>query len=129
MADKLILVDTSILIDFYRKTDKANSVWITLVRQGYLFAISAITKYEIYSGATQSQLSFWDSVLQRITIIPFDENVVDIAVDINKELKRKRKQIDIADLFIASTALFYKIPIATLNKKHFDRIEKLNLVE
>ena len=92
MADKLILVDTSILIDFYRKTDKANSVWIALVRQGYEFAISAITKYEIYSGATTSQLAFWDSVLQKITIIPFDENTVDIAVGINNELKRKRKQ-------------------------------------
>lgn len=47
MANQVILVDTSILIDYYRKTDKANSVWITLVRQEYSFAISAITKYEI----------------------------------------------------------------------------------
>ncbi len=54
MANQLILVDTSILIDYYRKTDKANSVWVALVRQGYEFAISAITKYEIYSGATAS---------------------------------------------------------------------------
>ncbi|MBY0478031.1 MAG: type II toxin-antitoxin system VapC family toxin [Chitinophagaceae bacterium] len=128
MADKLILIDSSILIDFYRKTDKANSVWIALVRQGYEFAISAITKYEIYSGATPSQLTFWDSVLQKITIIPFDENTVDVAVDINNELKRKRKQIDIADLFIAATALLYDIPFATLNKKHFDRIDKLNVL-
>ncbi len=28
MAAGLILVDTSILIDFYRKTNKENSVWI-----------------------------------------------------------------------------------------------------
>jgi predicted nucleic acid-binding protein len=128
MAGQLILVDTSILIDFYRKTDKANSVWIALVRQGYEFAISAITKYEIYSGATPTQLAFWDSVLQKITIIPFDENTVDTAVDINNDLKRKRKQIDIADLFIAATALLYDIPFATLNKKHFDRIDKLKVL-
>ena len=32
MADKIILVDTSTLIDYYRKTDKENSVWIALVR-------------------------------------------------------------------------------------------------
>jgi tRNA(fMet)-specific endonuclease VapC len=37
MAHKIIMVDTSILIDFYRKTDKNNSVWIELVRQGYRF--------------------------------------------------------------------------------------------
>jgi tRNA(fMet)-specific endonuclease VapC len=58
MADKIILVDTSILIDYYRKTDKEKSVWISLVRQGYSFAISAVSKYEIYFGATSSQLTF-----------------------------------------------------------------------
>ncbi len=52
MADKITLVDTSVLINYYRKTDKANSVWVKLVRQRYRFSISAVTKYEIYSGAT-----------------------------------------------------------------------------
>ena len=105
MADKMIMVDTSILIDFYRKTDKDNSVWIELVKQGYEFSIFAITKYEIFSGATPGQSEFWSTVLQAITVIPFDESVVDKAVDINTDLKRKRKQIALADLFIAATAI------------------------
>lgn len=129
MADKIILVDTSILIDYYRKTDKANSVWVDLVRQGYKFAISAVTKYEIYSGATQSQLDFWDSVLQVVEVISFDEASVDTAIEINKLLKKKRKQIDLADLFIAATAMVHGMPLATLNRKHFDRIETLRIVE
>lgn len=129
MADKIILVDSSILINFYRKTDKANSVWIALVRQGYEFSISAITKYEIYSGATQGQLAFWDSVLQAIRVIPFDEAAVDTAVDINARLKQKRKQIDFADLLIAATAVTHQLSLATLNRKHFDRIDGLTIVE
>ena len=91
MADKLIMVDTSILIDFYRKTDKANSVWVELVKRGYKCSISAITKYEIYSGATQSQLDFWNNILQAVIVIPFDEPSVNTAVEINASLKRKRK--------------------------------------
>lgn len=129
MADKVILVDTSILIDYYRKTDKGKSVWINLVRQNYSFAISAVTKYEIYAGATQNQLTFWDNVLQAITIIPLDEVSVDTAVTINSALKKKRNQIDLADLFIAATAVAYNLPLATLNKKHFDRIDTLNVIE
>ena len=105
MANKEVLIDTSILIDFYRKTDKANSVWISLIKQGYSFAISIITKYEIYSGASQSQMQFWDEILQSIRIISLDESCIDTAIKINKTLKTKRKQIDIADLFIAATAL------------------------
>lgn len=42
MADKIVLVDASILIDYYRKTDKENSVWVSLVRQGYSFAVSVV---------------------------------------------------------------------------------------
>lgn len=97
MADNIVLLDSSILIDYYRKTDKNNAARISLIRQGYQFVISAITKYEIYSGAGKNQLPFWD--------------------------------IAIADLFIASTALTYKLPMATLNKKHFERIDKLIIIE
>ena len=129
MADKVILVDTSILIDYYRKTDKENSIWVSLVRQGYSFAVSAVSKYEIFSGANSNQLSFWENVFQSINVIPFDEFVVDTAVLLNSNLKKKRKQIDIADLFIAATAVAHNLPLTTLNKKHFERIDTLKLIE
>ncbi len=102
---------------------------IRLVRQDYEFAISVITKYEIYSGATQNQVEFWNNILQAIVVIPFDENSVNTAVDINTNLKRKRKQIELADLFIAATAISNNLPFATKNRKHFDRIEELIIVE
>jgi tRNA(fMet)-specific endonuclease VapC len=129
MEDKITLVDTSILINYYRKTDKANSDWVKLVRQGYKFSISAVTKYEIYSGATKSQLDFWKNVLQAIEVIPFDEACVNTAVAVNEALKRKRKQIGIADLFIGSTALTHNLPISTINKNHFDRIDGLEIID
>jgi len=44
-------------------------------------------------------------------------------------LKRKRKQIDLADLFIAATAVTNELPLATLNKKHFERVEILAIIE
>lgn len=129
MENKMILVDTSILIDYYRKTNKEKSIWVSLVRKEYSFAISAITKYEIYARATSAQLSFWDSIFKQISIISFDEACADTAVKINATLKRKRKQIDVADLFIAATAIAYNFTFVTLNKKHFDRIEGLRMIE
>ena len=62
-------------------------------------------------------------------MIPFDESCVDTAVQINAALNRKRKQIDLADLFIAATAMKQNLTIATLNKKHFARIDGLAIVE
>ena len=129
MADKIALADTSILIDYFRKTEKSNSAWVTLYGKGYDFCISAITDYEIYSGATQGQWSFWENILKETKVFPFDQAVVKIAVDINNNLKRKRKQIDLADLFIAATAITNDLPLTTLNRKHFDRIDGLNIVK
>jgi predicted nucleic acid-binding protein len=129
MADKIILTDTSVLIDYFRKTDKENSVLISLFEKGYDFTISAITHYEIYSGTTTNQLSFWKQLLQRTKVLGLDEFVAQAAVDINIELKRKRKQVEMADLFIAATAIANKIPFATLNKKHFERIDGLVIIE
>lgn len=129
MADKIVLVDTSILIDLFRKTDKANSVLIALVKQGYSYCVSAVTEYEIYSGAALGQVAFWDTFLQKVQVLSFDKAIAKIAVDINFDLKRKRKQIAIPDLFIAATAIAHELPLATLNKKHFDRVTTLTLVD
>jgi tRNA(fMet)-specific endonuclease VapC len=128
MAEKIIMVDTSILIDFYRKTDKNNSIWVGLVREKYTFAISVVTKYEIFVGATEAQSLFWNDVLQAVRVIALDEACIDTATEINKALKKKRKQIDLADLLIAATAITHDLGFATLNYKHFDRIDQLQII-
>ena len=129
MADKIILADTSILIDYFRKTEKSKSTLILLFNEGYDFAISAISHYEIYSGTTTAQFPFWQSLLLRTNILAFNQNVAQTAVDINNELKKKRKQIEMADLLIPATAITYDLPFATLNKKHFERIDGLYVIE
>ena len=129
MAGKGIIIDTSVLIDFFRKSDKSNSLLISLAKQGYIFHISAITEYEIYTGATDIQKNYWQEFLLKTEIFAFDKTVVKVAVDINYSLKRKRMQIALADLFIAATAVSHNLPFATLNKKHFERIEKLNIIQ
>jgi len=129
MADIIILVDTSILIDYFRKSDKAKSKLILLIREGYKFQISAITEYEIYAGSTPTQQGFWGDLLGKTQVLSFNQSTAQVAVQINSELKKKSQQIAIADLFIASTAIDNNIPFATLNKKHFDRIDQLQIVE
>jgi tRNA(fMet)-specific endonuclease VapC len=62
-------------------------------------------------------------------VLAFDQNVAQAAVDINNKLKRRRKQIGMADLFIAATAISNNLPLTTLNIKHFDRIDGLSVIE
>ena len=128
MADKVIVVDTSILIDHFRKSVKANSKLVALYDEGYEFCISAVTEFEIYSGASNQQVGYWQEFLRNIQVLSFDRNAVEQAVKIYNSLKRKSKQVDTADLFIAATALSNNLSIATLNRKHFERIDGLALV-
>ena len=57
-----------------------------------------------------------------------DSNCIQQAVSIHKALKRKNKMIEIPDLLIAATALTHQLPIATINKKHFERVEGLLII-
>ncbi|MEO6633670.1 MAG: type II toxin-antitoxin system VapC family toxin [Mucilaginibacter sp.] len=125
MAGGLILLDTSILIEYYRKKDKSKSSLFLLSQSYPAFAVSAVTHFEIYAGATIDQLSFWNSFFNDIIILPFTSEISVSAVNIDSELKRKSKQIAIPDLFISATARHHNLAIATLNRKHFERIDNL----
>jgi tRNA(fMet)-specific endonuclease VapC len=61
-------------------------------------------------------------------VLPFNKKVAKVAVSINLDLKRKRKLIAIPDLFIAATAIADNLSFSTLNKKHFERIDELNIM-
>lgn len=78
-----------------------------------------------HSGA----VGFWNTILQAVEVVPFDDASVNTAVEVNAVLKSKRKQIELADLFIAATAISNNLPLATLNRKHFDRIDRLHIIE
>jgi len=125
----MILLDTSILIDYSRKTDKENARMFMLKSQEHTFVISSITEYEIYSGVSASKYGFWEELLEDVEIIAFDKVIARAAVIINNLLKAKSKQIDIADLFIAATAVSNNLPFATLNRKHFERIYFLDIMD
>lgn len=58
MENTLICLDTSVLIDYYRKKDKSKSLFFKLTERYALFAVSAITEYELYLGTRKNKISF-----------------------------------------------------------------------
>jgi len=77
-----------------------------------------------------SKNSDFDTLLFKyIEIIAFEKNQADIASNIFKDLKKKNALIEFRDILISSCAIFEDISLATLNTKHFKRIEALNLIK
>jgi predicted nucleic acid-binding protein len=128
MAEKILMLDTSVLIDYFRKTDKSKSRLVQIADEFDQVAISSITEFEIYVGSTSDQRRFWKSMLFEVMVIPFDSLAAQYASEIQQDLKRKRCLIDKADLFIAATAIANDMAFDTLNRKHFERIEQLDLL-
>lgn len=93
MESEIICLDTSILIDFYRKKLKEKSAFYKLTKIYKLFAVSIITEYEIMIGAKPEEIDFWKDFFERITILPFDKRANDIAVEITKKLKAKPRTV------------------------------------
>ncbi|MDP3915400.1 MAG: type II toxin-antitoxin system VapC family toxin [Bacteroidota bacterium] len=125
----MILLDSSILIELFRKQDKAKTLFYKLSQTSVKLCISSITHYEIGIGNRKSHDEYWESLSMNLRVIPFDKACSNSAVTIYSELLKANKMIDLADILIGATAITYSIPIATLNVKHFDRIKGLEIIK
>lgn len=123
-----ICIDTGVLIDYHRKTIVERSFWYELSQTYSDFSVSVITQYEIFTGSNPKQEQNWITIFDKLSILPISPEVCQIAVETERLLKRKRKSIDLKDLFIAATCLQHKLPLATLNVKHFENIDDLQII-
>jgi predicted nucleic acid-binding protein len=128
MDKELICIDTSVLIDYFRKKDKSKSLLVELSRK-YNFSISVIAKLEILVGIRPETENFWTGIFSRMTILPLNELEVEKASQIIRSLKKQNKIVDIQDILIAATAIVHNVRLSTTNKKHFERISELTMVE
>ncbi len=129
MKEEIICLDTSILIDFFRKTKRENSAFHKLKQKYSLFAVSIVTEYEIFVGSNEAQREIWNKFFKEVTVLDFNKSANEEAIKIHNQLKRKSKLIEMPDIFIAATAVSNSMKLATLNTKHFDRIDNLELVD
>lgn len=127
MAKELICIDTSILIDYYRKKNKSKTKLMEL-ESDYKFCINVITKFEILVGVKKEQCDFWEQLFSNIEIFPLTEEDIEIASETIKTLKKRNKIIGLKDILIASTAISRNLKFSTFNLKDFERIDRLQIL-
>lgn len=126
----LICLDTNLLIAHKRAkiADKDKTALYHLAKQGYRFAVSSITVYELLRGDNQDEDRYWKTMFANMNVLPFDAACAEQAAKIYKELKQKGQLIEAEDLLIGATALHHQLKLATGNLRHFERIEGLVLL-
>ncbi|MDD2722753.1 MAG: type II toxin-antitoxin system VapC family toxin [Methylovulum sp.] len=126
----LICLDTNVLIAHKRtkKMEKSKTLLYQLSIQGYRFAVSSITVYELLRGDNQNEDRYWKTMFANMEILPFDAACAEQAAEIYKDLKQKGQLIEAEDLFIGATSLHHRLKLATSNLRHFERIIGLEFV-
>ena len=123
-----IFIDSCLFIEHMRAKEKENTFFAGVLRHGKALFISTVVEYEVELGMTPLHQEQWNSIRRRLKILPFESSMALAACKIKHDLKAKGIQIDLADLFIAATSIVNGVPLATLNRKHFDQIDGLKLL-
>jgi predicted nucleic acid-binding protein len=128
METNRILVDTSLIIDFFRKKNKTKSKLFSLFQQERELYISTLTVYELLSGAESPQLQN-DTIKILALFQPIDFGIPESqkAALLYQKLKKENQIVETIDILIAATALTHSMAIATLNQSHFERMDELTI--
>lgn len=124
----MVLIVTSVLIEYFRKQDKTKTFLYELAGNQSDIYVSAVTKFEIWVGNRPNQIAFWQSLFLSLKTIPFGDLEAEEAGNIQQTLIKTGQQIGISDVLIGATAIVHGLPVATLNTKHFARINGLTLI-
>lgn len=130
------LCDTTFLIDLVSGDEGAAAKARELDEVASLVAISVITVHEYLRGI---YYLYWDREelrdklrearedLRRFEIIPFDEEIAEVAAEIDAKLVRSGTPIGYPDVVIAATALSRDLTLVTRNIRHFSLVQGLRV--
>ncbi len=123
-----MVADTGIFIEHLRAKDKLSTNLYKISESTDIY-ISAVTLYELYMGATtKDKEKDVRNITENFTVLPFTDTVAQKAAELYHKLRLSNQMIEFRDIFIAATCIVHELPIVTLNKKHFKRIDGLKIL-
>jgi tRNA(fMet)-specific endonuclease VapC len=124
-----VIIDTDIFSFIFRGDTRA--LLFESYLKGSLIYISFASIGELYFGACNGKwvdirIKRLETHIARYITIPSNGTICKLYGDIRFECKNQ--PIDDADYWIAACARYYDIPLLTNNRKHFENIQGLKLV-
>lgn len=124
MTDNLILLDTTVIINYLRG-DTQTVLYLNNLSN--IPTLSIITEAEIYQGAKNAlELNKWEKLISNLKILPITPEISFLAIKLLKHF-RLSHGLHILDALIAATAIENKYTLITSNTKHFQMVKELKL--
>lgn len=113
------LIDSDILMDFFKKKKEVVELVIKLSREGRL-AISILSIAELRSGWSREEAKFFLPRLRELVKIQdVTIKIAELAGGLRYEYKRKGINLPMNDTLIAGTAIVEEYQLVTRNKKDY----------
>lgn len=129
-----IILDADVIIRGERGTFDLRA-WLAK-RPNDLFEVAAITVAELWHGVGRAskshksrRLHYLQTVLAPLPIIPYTEQTAHVHARIWSQLEATGKMAGAYDLILAATALERGSTVATFNKRHFESVPGLSVIE
>jgi predicted nucleic acid-binding protein len=125
----LILADTDVLIDFLAGIEPVRSR-IAAYLERDMVQTTAITAFELLSGAREGKRG--DAVrelVKGLPVAPLERKGATHAAAVRQQLETGGERIGMADSLIAGIALAGGFSLLTRNRKHFNRVSGLTLID
>lgn len=124
----VVVVDTDLVIDFLHGKGPGAQLVRELIVDRRL-RLTSITAFELRVGA--DFLARRDDILRltRSRTLPLDPKAALHAGEVAATLRAAGQDVGMADCLQAGICLRFDLPLATRNRKHFDRVAGLNLFD
>lgn len=120
---RAMLIDTDVLIDYFKGVSEAVDFIETHIDQ---VALSAITVAELYQGVRDGkERAALDSFISAVSVFSVTEEIGILAGLFRRQYKPSHG-VGLADCLIAATAQGNHTQLITLNTKHFPMLESVS---
>jgi len=124
----MILCDTNILIEVYRKNINVISVISDILRNS-IIVISDVTRAEMLVGArNKREMQILANELERLKCLPIQSEISARSIQLLVKYHLSHG-LDFHDALIAATAIHYNMELFTLNVKDFLFINDIKLYQ
>lgn len=128
MENRLIILDTDVVIDFFTGISPGAEGVLNLISQEEA-ALTAISVFELYAGIEgKRRLGQIETFIRDLTILPIDVIEAALAGKIYTQLKSKGQLIGTHDILIAAVCLANGLPLYTKNVIHFSKIKDIQIL-
>jgi predicted nucleic acid-binding protein len=118
MPDRLVL-DTNIVIDLLKKVPAVVDRFLALREANTQFLICPLVVAEVYAGAFKREYKDIEALFDLCQRIDMDTDTGRRAGQYANQFGKAFQGISLEDYVLAATALVYRCPLWTHNRKHY----------